>query len=261
MRPWTMRTLRAAVVAAGFAAIGTGTASATEASEPPMPDLTKVPDDIGFTAPLDACRIQEGPAYGSAKAPCADAKLTVKSPNLLKQAGVDIIRTSHGVAGEFQDGRPPLAPGKTTRVLGHVGAEANRAGGMTKTRPTLDADVRPGHTGVLNERTPDARLLDTELGPRQPDHQGVSTADTAVALDAARGYEVGPLAAPVGMVEPVLKNNPAQKPGNPVTLPRVSQAVPAAKQLPALAQLDSAVPGAVEQSANELAGGIRRLPG
>ncbi|GAA4619893.1 hypothetical protein GCM10023108_46800 [Saccharopolyspora hordei] len=203
MRPWTTRTVQAAVVAAGFAAVGAGTASAAETTDVPEPDLSSIPDQIGFTAPVNACQMQEGAGFGPVKAPCADAQLHASSPNLVKQVGVDITTTAHGVAGELQDGSSPLVPGKANRVLGHLVAEGDRLAGMTKTRPTLGVSATPEHIGVLHERVPDATLLDAEIGPYTPGHQGVSAVDTAFDVTAVQGFESQPVISPVGAISPV----------------------------------------------------------
>jgi hypothetical protein len=188
--------------------------------------------------PVNACEMQDGPGFGPAKAPCADTTLHANSPNTLKKVGADITTTAHGAAGEFRDGRPLLAPGKPNRVLGHVVAEGTRVQQMTRTRPTVGTTVTPGHQGVLTERAPDARLLDAEVGPRPPQHQGLSTADTAVKLTAVRGYDSAPVSNPLGMVAPTLQGSPLQTAGEPVTLPEVDRILPAAGPVPVVSKLN-----------------------
>ncbi|MCI2416675.1 hypothetical protein MOQ72_04510 [Saccharopolyspora sp. K220] len=248
MRPWTTRTVQAAVVAAGFAAVGTGAASAADNVDIPKPDLSSVPDNIEVFAPMNACQMQNEPGYGPAKAPCADTQLHANTPNLIKKVGADITTTGHGVAGELRDGRPLLTPGKPNRVLDHVFAETTRVAKMTKTRPTVGGSVTPNHLGVVTERLPNAALLDTEVGPLKPDHQGTSALDTAVDLTAAQGYEAEPLTNPVGMVAPTLANNPLQNSGEPVTLPQPERVLPVAGKLPVVSQLDGGGVGAMSQN-------------
>ncbi|RRO12679.1 hypothetical protein EIL87_23540 [Saccharopolyspora rhizosphaerae] len=243
MRSWTTRTVKAAVMAAGLATAGTGAANAAGTSGIEKPDLSSVPDEISADLPAHACKMQEGPAFHPTKAPCADAQLNVSSPNVVKKVGADVTKTGHGIAGELQDGRPVLAPGKPNRVLGHVFAETTRVSKMTKTRPTVGGSVNPGHLGVVYEHTPDAALLDTEIGPREPNHQGFSALDTAVALTAAQGYESEPISIPVALVAPTLNNNPLQTSGEPLTLAKPSDALPAAEKTPVLAEADKAVGG------------------
>ncbi|MGW3470500.1 hypothetical protein ACWDKQ_19030 [Saccharopolyspora sp. NPDC000995] len=237
MRPWTTRTVKAAVVAAGFAAVGTGATAAAESTDLPKPDLSSVPDQIGVLAPLNACQIQDGPGYGPTKAPCADTELHVNTPNLVKKVGADITTTAHGMGGELRDGRPLLAPGKPNQVLGHVFAETTRVEQMTKTRPVIGGSVVPNHLGIVTERVPNAALLDTEVGPREPGHQGTSALDTAIALTAAKGYQTEPLANPVGAVAPVLQND--LRPGEPVALPQAERLLPAVGKLPVTSELTS----------------------
>lgn len=241
LRPWTTRTVQAAVVAAGFAAVGTGAASAAENTDIPKPDLSSVPDQIGVLAPVNACKTQDWPGYGSTKVPCADTQLHASTPNLVKKVGADITTTAHGTAGELQDGRPLLAPGKPNRALGHVVAETTRVEQMTKTRPTVGGSVAPGHLGVVTERVPNAALLDTEVGPLQPGHQGTSALDTAVDVTAVQGYEAEPINNPVGMVAPALANSPLQTSGGPVTLPQPEKLLPVASKVPAASKLDDNV--------------------
>lgn len=233
MRPWTTRTLQAAVVAAGFAAVGTGTASAAETTPTPMPDLTQVPDQIGFHAPLDLCQTPQGVEYGREKVPCANTSLNADSPNVIKKVGSDIARTSNGLAGEMQDRQPLLAPGKPNSMLGHVFAETTRVSHMTKTRPTVGTSVDPRYTGVLDDHAPQGGLLNAEISPYHPGHQGFSAADTAADLTAAQGFHTEPVADPVGLVMPTVSKNPTALQGPPATLGRLDQVVPALKQLPA----------------------------
>ncbi|MBB5155255.1 hypothetical protein [Saccharopolyspora phatthalungensis] len=260
MRPWTTRTVQAAVVAAGFAAVGTGAASASENAEIPKPDLSSVPDDVGFLAPVNACQAQDGPGYGPTKAPCADTQLHANTPNLVKKVGADITTTAYGVGGELQDGRPMLTPGKPNRVLGHVFAETTRAAQLTKTRPTVGGSVIPDHLGVVTERVPDAALLNTEVGPRQPGHQGTSALDTAIDLTAAQGYDTAPLTDPVGMVAPTLANNPLQTSGEPMTLPQPEKILPATGKLPATPRLDNSVSATAKDVARQVAGSVPQAP-
>ncbi|MGP4020459.1 hypothetical protein [Saccharopolyspora sp. 5N708] len=258
MRPWTTRTVQAAVVAAGFAAVGTGAAAAADNTDIPKPDLSSVPDNIEIFAPMNACQMQDGPGYGSTKAPCADTQLHANTPNLIKKVGADITTTGHGVAGELRDGRPLLAPGKPNQVLDHVFAQTTRVAKMTKTRPTVGGSVTPDHLGVLTERMPSAALLDTEVGPLKPGHQGTSALDTAVDLTAAQGYEAEPLTNPVGMVTPVLQNNPLETSGEPVTLPQPEKVLPLADKLPVVSQLDKGAGAATRDVTKQLTGLLGR---
>ncbi|WP_243792348.1 hypothetical protein [Saccharopolyspora gloriosae] len=251
MRPWTTRTLQAAVVAAGFAAVGAGTASAAPGPELVKPDLSSVPDDIGITAPVDACRMQDAPGFNSTKAPCVDAQLRASAPNVLKQVGADIVTTTHGIAGELRDGEPLLSNGKPARITGHIGAERLRLEDLTKTRPTIGVKAEPRHTGLLESRAPGGGFLDAEIGPRQPDHQGVSAGDTAVALTAAQGYTVGPAARPDALLKHDLRG---------ADLPKVGDVVPAAGKVAEMTKADelTSVPG---QIVHNVATGLPQLPG
>ncbi|MGW1677715.1 hypothetical protein [Saccharopolyspora sp. NPDC002376] len=247
-------------MAAGFAAVGTGAASAAETTDLPKPDLSSIPDQVGFTAPVNACQMQNGLGFSPVKAPCADAQLHANSPNLIKQVGKDITTTGHGIAGELRDGRPALAPGKPNRVLSHVSAEGNRLTGMTKERPTIGASVTPENLGVLHAKNSNATLLDAEVGPRQPDHQGVSTADTAVDVTAAQGYEAEPAVNPVGAVAPTLQRNPLNAPGEVMPLPKPDQLVPAVGKIPPVAALDQGLGGGADQLSSELTSRVPAKP-
>ncbi|WP_132491224.1 hypothetical protein [Saccharopolyspora elongata] len=252
--------MKAAVVAAGFAAVGTGAASAAESTDLPKPDLSSVPDNIGVLAPLNACQMQNGPGYSSTKAPCADTQLYANTPNLVKKVGADITTTAHGIGGEMRDGRPVLAPGKPNRVLGHVFAETTRVEQMTKNRPTIGGSVAPDHLGVASERIPEATLLDAEVGPREPGHQGMSALDTAVELTAAQGYATEPLANPVGAVAPALQRNPLQNSGKQVALPQPEKLVPALEKTPVTSELNSGLSGGARDVAQQVTGSLPNAP-
>ena len=255
MRPWTTRTMRVAVVAAGFAAAGTGTASAAGTSAGPTADLPHVPDQIGFQTPVNTCQTPPGLEQDREKMPCADVTLTASSPNLFKKVGGDVARTSHGLAGELRDNKPLLSPGKPNRILGHVANEAAQVERMTKLRPTLGVAADPGHTGVLDEHTPQGGLLDAQVGPREPGHQGLSALDTKADISAARGFQVAPLVNPIGLVTPALQDNPLQTSPRPLTLPKPEQTVPALEQLPV-----NGVSSAVKATAHNVATGMPQLP-
>ncbi|GAB3277167.1 hypothetical protein [Parasphingorhabdus pacifica] len=258
MRPWTTRTMQAAVVAAGFAAVGTASASAEEASPLPAPDLSQVPDEVGFSVPVDACEMQQGAAFHRTKAPCVDAQVKASSPNLVKQVGADIVTTTHGVAGELRDGRPILAPGKPNRILGHLFAETTRVEQMTKARPTISADVQPDHTGAFDQHAKEGGFFEAKIGPRQPDHEGVSAVDTAAEFTAAQGYELEPLANPVGAVAPTLRDTPQN--GSGPTLPKLGHVAPIANDMPALAMVDNKLADATHKLGRDVATGLPKLP-
>ncbi|GAA3355144.1 hypothetical protein GCM10020366_14060 [Saccharopolyspora gregorii] len=250
MRPWTTRTLQAAVVAAGFAAVGAGTASAAPTPDLAKPDLSTVPDTIGATVPVNACSAQDAPGFNSTKAPCVDAQLRAEAPNVVKQVGADIVTTTHGVAGELRDGKQ-LDEAKLTRISQHIGDERLRVEGLAKTRPTIGFDVEPRHTGIVDSHAPGGGFLKGEIGPRQPDHQGVSTGDTAVALTAAQGYTVGPAARPDELLKHDFRGG---------DLPEVGDVVPAAGKVADMTKADelTSVPG---QVVHGLATGLPQLPG
>lgn len=258
MRPWTTRTVKAAVVAAGFAAVGTGATAAAESTDLPKPDLSSVPDHIGVLAPLNACQMQDGPGYGQTKAPCADTELHANTPNLVKKVGADITTTAHGMGGELRDGRSLLAAGKPNRMLGHVFAETARVEQMTKTRPAVGGSVVPNHLGVVSGRVPNAALLDTEIGPREPGHQGTSALDTAIDLTAAHGYETKPLANPVGAVAPAPPNN--LRPGEPVAVPQAERLQPAVSKLPATSELNGGLGRAAKDLTQPATGLLPQAP-
>ncbi|MFC7341012.1 hypothetical protein [Saccharopolyspora griseoalba] len=258
MRSWTTRTAKVAIMAAGFATAGAGAANAAGTSDIQKPDLSAVPDTINAEAPANACQMQEGPAFSPTKAPCVDAQLGANSPNVIKQVGADITKTAHGAAGELQDGRQLLAPGKPNRVLGHVFAETTRVSNMTKTRPTVSGSVQPEHVGVVHEHTDSASLLDFKVGPRQPSHEGFSAADTAVEATAAQGYENDPIADPAGLLMPTLKNNPLQTSGEPVTLAQPSDVLPATANAPVLNKVDKTVGGVADAPIQQVGQGLTR---
>ena len=257
MRPWTTRTWQAAVVAAGFAAAGAGTAGAATAPDLTEPDLSSVPDEIGFRAPVDACRAQEAPEFNSTKAPCVDADLHASAPNVVKQVGTDIVRTTHGAAGELRDGQPPNA--KLAGVAQHVGLEKDRLLEMTKTRPNVGLDVQPEHTGLVEQHDPEGSFLRGEIGPRGKTHEGVSTADTAVSADVVHGYTVGPMARPEKALQPVVRNNPLVSDEPAVGLPKASEVLPGAKAATGMTHADE-LTSAPEQVVNGVAGGLPKAP-
>lgn len=259
MHPWTTRTVKAAVVAAGFAAVGTGTAAAADEPELTKPDLSSVPDEIGAKAPIPACAMQEQPGFGSTKAPCVDAELYAKSPNLVKKVGMDITRATHGVADELRADGPLLTPEKPNRIVGHL---ANGVAGIeqtTKARPTVGASATPDHLGVLTEHTKDAELLDAEIGPRGPQHEGTSALDTAVDVTAAQGYSAGPVVDPVGAVMPVVENNPLQT-RTPVNVEPLEETVPPAQNVPVVSELDDAAGSLVDGASQQLTDAAQAQP-
>ncbi|MBE9375793.1 hypothetical protein IQ251_15175 [Saccharopolyspora sp. HNM0983] len=260
MHPWTTRTVKAAVVAAGFAAVGTGTAAAADEPELTKPDLSSVPDEIGFKAPINACSMQEQPGFGSTKAPCADAELYAKSPNLVKKVGTDITRAGHGVADELRAEGPLLTPEKPSRITGHLVNGAAEIEQATKARPTVGGSATPDHLGLLTEHTENAELLDAEIGPRGPQHSGTSALDTAVELTAAQGYSTEPVAEPVGAVMPLLENNPLQTSREPVTVEPLEETVPAAQNAPVVSELDDAANSLVDGAGRELGNALPDQP-
>ncbi|QGK71220.1 hypothetical protein GIY23_18350 [Allosaccharopolyspora coralli] len=251
MRPWTTRSLQAAVAAAGIAAAGTGTATAAGSSA-----LTDAPDDIRVDVPADTCVMPDGVAPDNNIAPCADVNVTTSTPNVVKTAGADITTMAHGIEGELQDGQPVLAPGKPNRVLGHAFAETTRIENMTQTRPNLGVDVEPGRTGFLDQTRPGGGLLDAEVGPRGPSHEGFSAADTAVDLTAAQGHEVDPMFEPVGMVTSATEQTPLQSPGEQVGVPAPAEMIPAVQQVPATTKLDDAATRPLQQGVADIQEGM-----
>lgn len=254
MRPWTTRTLNAVVVAAGFAAVGAGTATADspEATTPDLtkPDLSQVPDEIGFTAPIDTC--QKPGVPGQEKVPCADTTLHANAPNLFKEVGKEITRASHGLANEVRDEEPALESGEASRLLGQVGTTAQKVDQLSKTRPEVGLNVRPENAGVLQSKSDEGELLNAEVGPRGSSHEGVSAADTAVDATIAQGYEAKPLTNPVGTVTRAAGESPLSTAQQPVELPKAGHVVPAAKQAPAVRELDDNPSGAVRDAVTGL---------
>ncbi|MCX2732225.1 hypothetical protein OOZ19_18460 [Saccharopolyspora sp. NFXS83] len=210
-----------------------------------------MPDDIGVTVPVDACRMQDAPGFNSTKAPCLDAQLRAGVPNVVKQVGANIVTTTHGIAGELRDGEPLLSEGKPARITRHIGEARLDVEDLTKTRPTIGVAANPRHTGIVDMHSPDGKFLEAEIGPRQSDHQGVSAGDTSLALDAAHGYTVGPVARPDELLKHDLSG------GN---LPRVGDVVPAAGKVADMAKADelTAVPG---QIVHNVATGLPQIPG
>ncbi|WP_017973562.1 hypothetical protein [Actinopolyspora halophila] len=255
MRPWTTRTLNAVVVAAGFAAVGAGTATADspESTTPDLtkPDLSQVPDEIGFTAPVDTC--QQAGVAGQEKVPCADTTLHANAPNLFKEVGKEITRASHGLANEVRDEEPALESGEASRLLGQVGTTAKKVDQLSRTRPEVGVNVRPENTGVLQSKSDEGELLNAEVGPRGSSHEGVSAADTAVDATIAQGYEAKPLTNPVGTVTRAAGESPLSTSQKPVELPEVGHVVPAAKQAPAVRELDDNPSEAVRDAVTGLA--------
>lgn len=259
MHPWTTRTIKAAVVAAGFATVGTGTVAAADEPELTKPDLSSVPDEVGFKAPIPACTMQEQPGFGTTKAPCADAELYAKSPNLVKKVGKDVTHASHGAGDELRADGPLLTPEKPSRIAGHLVEGVAQVEQATKARPTVGASANPDHLGVLTEHTEDAELLDAEVGPRGPQHEGTSAADTSVDLTAAQGYSAGPVIEPVGSVMPVVENNPLQT-RDPVTVEPVEETVPPVKDVPVVSELDDAAGSLADDAADELTNAAQGQP-
>ncbi|MDR7301184.1 hypothetical protein [Haloactinomyces albus] len=258
MRPWTTRTLNAAVVAAGFAAVGTGSASAADTATPGLPDLTQAPDDIGITAPLHTCQAAADLPMG----PCPNVTVKASIPNVFKQVGADITTMAHGVAGELRDSRQPLSAGNATRVLGHVTAETTRLQRMTDTRPTVSAEVETGNTARTESGGKHAKLLDAEVGPRHSGHEGVSAADTAVDLTAAQGQSIAPLTNSVGTVVPrSVQDAPPQVSDGRVNLPRAGEALPAHRNTPAMAALDDGLTGVAGKTGTTGQTGVARSSG
>ncbi|RCW45291.1 hypothetical protein DFQ14_103260 [Halopolyspora algeriensis] len=278
MRPWTTRTLNAAVVAAGFATATTGTASAADTANPGLPDLSQVPDDLGITAPLHTCQTPAGTLQKQTMGSCADVTLKAEAPNPVKKVGADIATTARGTAGEMLSERSSLPSVQPGPVLGHVAKAKARVEQLVDSRPTVGVEAETTSAGRSNERGKHAKLLEAEVGPRHPGHEGVSAADTAVDLTAAQGGSIEPLK-PVGAVvskalqsapspsadgranlPKTLQDAPPQASDSRANLPRIGEILPAHKHTPALAALDNGLTGVTSRADTTDRGG-ETLPG
>lgn len=254
MRPWTTRTVHVAAVAAGFAALGAGTANAA----PHEPDLSQVPDDIAFQAPVHACQTPHGVEPGRNIIPCADSTLKSSTPNVFKKAGSDISDTAHGLAGELK-GPNPLANAQPTRLAGQVLTEKDRLLQVAKERPTLGTDLDPGRTGLVDNPMPGGGVLDATVGPREPGHQGVSGADTAVDLTAAQGHDIPAPITPAGAL-PNAGKVPALAEAPQGQLADAQRVVPVAGRVPATALMDRELTDPVQSGVGQVRETLPNLP-
>lgn len=187
LRSWTMNTFSATAVAA-VGLTSTGVASAAT----PMPAIPDgIPADIASPAPIHTCAALDNVGHGMEKAPCLDADLGVSVPNPAKKT--DLGRS--GVLGAAQE-----TNGGLPRMVGGVVPTVATAKELIKTRPTIDFDLRPRATGVLEPKS-GTGLLDAKIGPHRREQNGVSAVDTAADIKAVDGYNLQPGVAPLGMVK------------------------------------------------------------
>lgn len=265
MPPKTTRALRVTVLAAGLAAAGTSTASATTA--PALEGLKSAPDEIGKHAVINPCRSQDAPEPQR----CPEVEAGAKTPTVLKQVGVHVVRGGEQLKDDLT--RPGSPDGRVGRALGDVAGVAQGVQEQTKTRPNVDATVRPGENPLLQPKSPHSAFVDAHVSPRGPSHKGVSALDTAVDSHAVEGYDIGRGTLPEALV-PSLPPE-AGVPAHPIPaeagVPKAAvskdavskNTVPAAKSGPAAgqsapSQLDSRVLGPAQQAAGDV---VHRVQG
>ena len=254
MPPKTTLALRATVVAAGLAAAGTSTAAAAPA--PGMEGLRSAPDELGQHHVLNSCRAQDDPHPER----CPEVEAGLRTPTVLKQVGVDVVRGGNQVREDLAHPGPPVGDGRVGRALDDLGGVAQGVQDQAKTRPDVTTAVRPGESPVLKPNSPQSRFLDAHVGPRGHTHQGVSAVDTAVDANAVQGYDIGRGTLPDALV-PSLPPE-AGVPAHPVppeagvpkdAVPTAKSALPAAQPGPsASAQLDQRVLRPGQQAADDL---------
>ncbi|AOS65367.1 hypothetical protein [Actinoalloteichus hymeniacidonis] len=241
----TSRTLQAAVMAAGFAAMGAGTAMATDATDR-LPSKADVPTDIGAELPLHSC---QSPAYavtGSEIVPCADVTAKASIPNVFVQPAYTLEGTALALADQFTTPGPLLDVNRVNRLGGALGTEVAEVTALQRTRPDIALDVAPGNTGVLDQSTSDT-LLSTRLRERPENYSGFSAVDTAVEINAVEGYTLGQPLDPNTITRPVTGAVSGGPLGSTPTLPETADVPvvgPAADQ--ALTRISSDIDGVRE---------------
>ncbi|ASO22417.1 hypothetical protein FHR81_004226 [Actinoalloteichus hoggarensis] len=196
----TSRTLQAAVMAAGFAAMGAGAAMATESDS--RTALPERPQDIGAELPLHSCQSLAYQYAGSEIVPCADITAKAGVRNVLAQPAYTVEGTALALADQFVTPGPLLDVDRVNRLSGAVGHEVDEITDLQTTRPDISLDVAPGNTGVLDEGSRDS-LLQTRIWERPENHSGFSAADTALEVNAVRGYTIGQPVEANGLTRPV----------------------------------------------------------
>ncbi|GAA2790082.1 hypothetical protein [Saccharopolyspora taberi] len=248
MSQWTARTLQAAVVAAGVTAVGGGFVPSAEAA-PAGPERAGIPDNVEVNLPVDGCSKHRAPE------PCLDGGAHVAVPTLVKEVGGHVVRTKDGLARSARHG---LSPQTAVETLGVVYGESMLVQETAKARPTVGVGVRPDNVAGFNRLPGPGGVLNAEVGPRGPNHEGVSAVDTAFTLDFVRGYAqdrpVNP-ARMVGKVVPVVREAPVVD--RLLPQPRTSGPV---RRTPALPSLDSAVHDTVGGATHNVATGVPQAP-
>lgn len=177
-------------------AIGLSAAGASSAAADPAPDMTGAPSpDRTASAPVHTCQALHGVGHGLEAAPCLDTDLGMRVPNPARNP--DLARTVHTLRDGAQ-GADPLQ-----RVVGGVLSSQAAVNSLAKTRPTVDLNARPDYPGVLEPRQSTRGLLGAEVGPRQPNQNGVSAVDTAAQVDAVHGYNLRPGTGLLGVAKPL----------------------------------------------------------
>lgn len=187
MRPWTTRTLHVALLAAGVAALGSTTASASELPGG-TPDVAGAPAQIGGALPLALCQ-PPVPVQGQHMLPCADTNLGAQSPNLVKQGALNVAGTAAGLGGQLSDGQPLTGPQRVPQTVGLAARQLNRLVAMDHQRPDVALGLAPGNTGSIDQGT----LLGGTVRPHQAGAPGFSALDTALNLDAVHGETLKPI--------------------------------------------------------------------
>lgn len=190
MRPWTTRTLHVALLAAGVAALGSGTASAADLPGG-TPEVPAAPAQLGGALPLALCQ-PPVPVQGQGMIPCADAGIGAQAPNIIKDGALTVAGTAQAAGQELQNGQPLADPHRVTDLAAIGARGATQLAAIDHQRPSANLGLNPGNTGLLDKGT----LLDSALSPHQPGQPGFSAGDTQADLTALHGETLAPLTDP-----------------------------------------------------------------
>ncbi|HEY8373273.1 MAG TPA: hypothetical protein VIL00_11060 [Pseudonocardiaceae bacterium] len=212
MRPWTKRTLHAAVLAAGFTALGASMASASPAQEPRIDLPTTTPTELNLDIPLDTCNppsLEFYEAHGvevpeeavpyltsNEQVPCWDASLHLNVPNVPVQAGTALAGTTSGLAHELVgDDEPITDPHNVEGVLGLLGVDG-RGEGLIHQRPEAGFELAVDNVGVLDDTE---HLASLDVGPYDSQRpQALAVGDLGVEADFLHGHTIRPFEQPLG---------------------------------------------------------------
>ncbi|GGM54873.1 hypothetical protein GCM10012275_27470 [Longimycelium tulufanense] len=236
MRPWTKRTLQAAMLAAGVAAIAVPQASAAPHAHTPQPGSNPVTnaEELKLLLPMDTCNPPGGQTPGHKRVPCiaSDAHLEAPNPSVaadpvsetvndsltdagsqmehdlqaapqapaatISGTGENVKNTGHGVGNELKEERPLTDTHGLEKLLDAIGTNTGvqDRAAPEPARPAAGFNTAVDNVGMLKEP---AKVADVEVGPYNPQRpQALGVGDQGVTAEALHGQHVQPFDNPIG---------------------------------------------------------------